>query len=105
MLARSEGFGQLSQGEGNLAVFGVKFRTNPRLLLGRWRWSLHYLLRSKLSITITFNSKNYPFFKIEFEGASKYNRSHIFHSWVTAVENCFEDNSIVQPNSILGPFS
>ena len=28
-----------------------------------------------------------------------------FYAWVTAVENVFEDNRIVQPNSILGPFS
>ena len=39
---------------------------------------------------------------MEFADASKYNRGHILYSCMTAVENRFENNSVVQSNSILG---
>ena len=39
---------------------------------------------------------------MEFADASEYNRGHILSSCMTAVENRFENNSVVQSNSILG---
>ena len=74
------------------AVFGVKLLTNTHLFLGWWRWGLHYLLRNRLSITMTFK-----FSLTEFEDAREYNLRHILYSCMTATESWFEDNSLVYP--------